>query len=375
MLAFVLLSTGGTLRARRQATTELQVRHIKLENFGWQQPPRPRPGEVDSFPSQRVTIDSEGRVLVSFTVREPGEGLHTRAEPGLLLRIVRFGADGNADLSLTLPTNNWLGNGIYLDQGDRLIARANDKLQMFADNHGTRANGTEWRTLTPCGPHCEVLQSLSRRTLYVRRWGTGPPVTILDMEDPERPRTCEAPGYTPQSITDDFSYFNYDPGNPPMPPPVLYRWPLCDYAQRTELPIPLVRNAPGVWSIADDSLLLAGRSGGFAVYGPEGEVKRKLPPIKRGKHEAAGVQGIEGISQDGQLLVFTASTWKGGFAALDIGSHMTAERIIVYDVATGEPLATVPIRPLDFSLHPAISPDGHRVAALAKDTLTIVDVP
>jgi hypothetical protein len=355
-----------------------KVAEIKLEAFGWQPPVPPHPGrifwrggsiaginsEIDSLPSQKLTIDSKGRVLVSFTVRGPNEGLRRRSKPGLRLRIVRFTTSGRVDLSLALPTDNWLGNGVYVDERDRIIVRADEKIQMLV---GTDDN-PEWKVLAACGPHCMVWQSLTRRTLYLHYWDFSPPVTILDMTDQRQTRHCWLPRWAaPDSITDDFaySYFSRDPGPPIGTNTVSYRWPLCEYSRRTKFPVA----GPLMLAISDDLFLL-----GRHEYGSSGKLRHEIS-IRLAKHEDSGVTSMGGISENGHRLAFTVTTWKGGFAPLDIGSHLTAERVIVYDVAVGKELASIPIRPMNALLRPAISPDGHRVAALVKDKLTIADVP
>lgn len=307
----------------------------------------------------------------------------TRARPGLSFRIVRFTTDGKPDLSLTLPTNNWNGNGVYLDDRDRIIARANDELQLLTSAPKSDDEEARWETLAPCGFRCQVFQSLSRRTFYIDTWDADPEVAILDAENPSSIRHCRLPpfpeshsfadikrcpapcGAPVQSITDDFAYFNLDTGFPGEPP-VLYRWPLCDFDRRTELP---VRGRFQVLAISDDLFLLAGD-----VYGADGKLNSKIT-AKLARQESAGVQGIAGISEHGGRVALTAGTWKGGHPALDIGGHMTAERIIIYGIVEGEELASIPIHPFHVELYPAMSPDGHRVAALTGDILTVADVP
>jgi hypothetical protein len=362
-----LFLCGWLAQASRNETSAATVTDIKLEEFGWQQPLRAKPGEIDSLPSQRVTIDSRGRVLASFTVRMEGDGLVERAKPGLSLRVVRFAADGKPDLSLTLPTNNWNGNGVYLDDRDQIIVRANDQVQILIAAPKSNDDQAGWKAWAPCGPHCEVFQSLDRRTLYLDTWDADPQIAVLNTENPSDIKRCRMPrGVEPQSITDDLAYFNHDLGGPSKPRPVLYRWPLCDYTRRMELP---VLGHSRVLSVSDDLLLL-----GNDLYGADGKLRLRIA-VKLTEHEVAGTSGIEGISENGGRVALTAATWRGGHPALDIGDHMTAERVIVYDIVKGEQLATIPIHPLNFALHPAISPDGHRVAALANDTLTIGDVP
>lgn len=197
VLASVMLVLCSCAHAGQNATSAARVETIKLEKFGWQLPVPPHPGrlfmrggrvvginsEIDGIPSPSVTIDSQGRVLCSFTVRGKYEGLVRRSRPDLLLRIVRFARDGTPDFSVALPTDNWLGNGVYLDDRDQIIAHADGKLQMLVEDGQGRGN---WKVLAPCGPHCEVWQSPSRRTLYLYTWDAAPQLPFWICTTPPR---------------------------------------------------------------------------------------------------------------------------------------------------------------------------------------------
>jgi hypothetical protein len=390
-LAVIVVLIGGSVAARQSPPTAPKITEIKLEAFGWQPPVPYHYGEGDGAPSQTVTIDSQGRVLASFTVRGPNEGLRRRSHPGLRLRIIRFGPDGKTDLSLAVPTNNWMGNGVYLDDHDRIIARADDKLQMLVGG-GNGSGQVKWKTLASCGPHCFILQSLTRRTVYLYTWDADPPVTVISMDDPSNVSSCQVPrmglvgfpqwatdaGLNPQSITDNFAYFNHDPGAPIGPikrQPVLYRWPLCDDSDLTKLAVV----APGqVLAVNDDALLFGG-----TVYGRDGKEKQSCSYRSLfGKHESGGLwlppesRGAV-VDESGSRVLLRADTERGGSLFLDITPRLTAQRIVVYDMTRCRQVASVPLPPPYFYtvLHLAMSPDGHRVAALVKDTLTIADVP
>jgi hypothetical protein len=127
-LLLVILLVCQPSRAQQKVAVERKFTNVNLTRYGWQPSPTVHAPEVDSLTSERIAVDDQGRVLVGFTMREPHNGRDTRLQPGLSFRIVRFEVNGEADLSLDLPTNNWLGNGVYLDEVGRIIARADDKL-------------------------------------------------------------------------------------------------------------------------------------------------------------------------------------------------------------------------------------------------------
>jgi hypothetical protein len=380
LLVFAL--SGGTLAAQQHPSqSPAKVTRLKLEQFGWQPPLPPKPGEIDSLASQTITVDTQGRVLVGFTTRGSGEGLVVkRAQLGLLFHIVRLTGSEKADLTLQLATNNWLGNGVYVDDHDRIIARANDTLQMSL-GIGGESDKSSWKVLAPCGAHCAIVQSVSRRTLHLYTWDANPPVAILSMNDPSNVTHCWEPGgFAADSITDHFAYFNYDPGIPPLPPPILYRWPLCDYEQRTALPITdgrVVRVLP----ITDSSFLLEDWAREL-LYRTDGKKKQScsLRTLLK-KHETGSLPGSAyvdwgaAVDGSGRRVAILADTERGGSLLFDITSRLTGQRIIPYDMETCEPLASIPISPVSHFLRIAMGPDGHRVAALVNDTVTIADLP
>lgn len=285
--------------------------------------------------------------------------------------MLRFDARGNLDLSLAIPTNSWHDDGVYLDAADDVLAQANDKIQVLTASDETHSDESRWRILAPCGQSCVVKQSVSRGTLVLQDLATAAEVYVLQGSPPNRVEHCSASSFDGffNSLTDDFAYYYHDSGNPPMPPPVFYRWPFCDFSHRSELPINL--RIAEVRALNDNSFLVA-HAGKLAIYDANGNVKREVQ-MRMAERESGGARGQ--MSENGDRVAINASTWKGGVPALDIGSHMVAQRVIVYDLAEGDQLVSVPVSPVWFFLPLVMSPDGHRVAFLVKGILTIVDVP
>jgi hypothetical protein len=346
--------------AQFQTTAEPKLTQIKLKNYGWQPPQPPHRGEFASR-SQPLTIDHQGRILVGFTIRDQAIGLTTRELPTLSYHIVRFAPDGKLDLSLTLPTNNWRQNGVYLDKADDLIARANDTLQMLAS--GEQGGGHDWESLESCGPRCEIQQSFSRGTLLLVNMDSRPPVTILQETPPRVVRRCERPKLPNDHLTDTFFYFVK--GGPIGPAPMLYRWPLCDFAQHTEMQ---AATGGAIGALNDESLVVI-ENKAVVVQSVDGNVKFRSKMPKNDIPEN-WVQS----SANGDRFAVSIATWRGGFRALDVSSDRVARRIVVYETATGTELASVAVDPHS-TIDLAMSPDGHRIAVLANETVTIADIP
>jgi len=364
-LLLVILLVCQPSRAQQKVAVDRKFTNVNLTRYGWQPSPTVHAPEVDSLTSERIAVDDQGRVLVGFTMREPHNGRDTRLQPGLSFRIVRFGVNGEADLSLDLPTNNWLGNGVYLDEVGRIIARADDKLQMLTAPAEGLVEPSDWRTLAACTATCRVNQSPSRRTLYLHTWDANPPVSILDAANPSIATHCTVLPYGTYFVADDFAYSNQLGGSPPGTAEVIYHSPLCDSAQRSEVPI-TSRSLPHP---LNDSLMLVKAARELLVV-------RSLDGRTVVHAKLSTREGAEVVWGDdtGDRFAAAVTVWRGGSWLLDIGSHRTARRVAVYETATGRELITFPVTPRAL-IDVAMSPDGHRIAVLANEILTIADVP
>ena len=364
--------------ARRPSPiARIRVIRINLAAFGWK--PRPTSIENNGEFGPQLATDSEDRVLVSFVTRGPIR-LTRRGNPHLRFHVLRFARNGKPDLSLSIPTDHWWSNGLYIDNHDKIIVQAGGKLKLLVSppNH---FNGSGlWKTLTSCGSNCWVVESHSRRTFYVDQQtdsDNGQQLILLDRDHPTEVSYCNLPSWIPVDsrgefgITDHFAYWNDTHGNPPMPPPVFYRWPLCHYTKRTTLPIQYRGLAMTV--LGNHSLILTRSQGEVIFYNSQGKVLRKLH-LRLGKHEGAVVK----ISQNGARLAALGMTQCRCSWLPDATVRLTAERIIMVSLKSGQQLASIPDVHLTWSPEMVISPNGKRVAVLQQTTkkadLTIVTV-
>ena len=338
---------------------------IKLRANGWE-PPEPRGIDRPS-----IAIDHKNRVLVGFTVRERN-GLVTRNQPSLSFHIVRFSPDGKADLSLSLPTNAAGRTGIYLSDTDQIIARANNNLQLLQVDEGNPQGGV-WKILAPCTAQCIIEQSHSRHTLHLYTVDADPPVTLIRLSQQPVLQSCgkahqfiKSAGDSiqnyPQSITDEFAYFYGVEGLEPF----TYRWPLCDYEHRVELPLRIT----GRWMVLNDNLFTLDRHRGVEVISSDGQVKFRTTLAK---HESADSlwEPIR-ASERGDRMAVHVPTLRGGNRTLDISSHMTARRIAVYDIEAGKEFASIPASvKYHYRFAFDLSPDGRRLAIWEDDAVRV----
>lgn len=344
---------------------------IKLRTYGWE-PPQPR--GIDS-PSPSIAIDHKDRVLVGFTVRERN-GLVTRDQPSLSLHIMRFAPDGKADLSLSLPTNAAGRTGIYLSDTDQIIARANNNIQLLQADEGNSQGGV-WKILAPCTARCIVEQSHSRHTLHLYTENADPPVTLIRLSQQPALQSCgkahqfikspeDAIQNFPQSITDEFSYFAGSEGLELF----TYRWPLCDYQHRVELPLRISSR----WMVLNDKrFILDTGDTGVEVISSDGHVRFRSTLAK---HESADSfwEPIR-ASDGGNRIAAHILTLRGGNRRLDISSHITARRIAVYDIEAGKEIVSIPASvKYHYRFAFDLSPDGRRLAIWEDDAVRVVDL-
>jgi hypothetical protein len=349
------------------------VTRLKLENYGWQPLPKIQ-REWIGFDSQLISIDRNGRVLVGFTARENSE-LATREHPGLSFHILRFGSEGKVDLSLVLPTKDYFTNGLYLGPNDQIFARANETLQVLSEEDGAGNKGAAWGSVATCSRNCQISQSPSRRTLIVTTFeGNDRYSHILLDASSSPPRVVQNCPRTGGVITDKFAYGLRSIGTQVF----ARRWPLCDPEHSVELPVDV--QGGSLQALDDTSFLLLGIG------------------KRRGRERVTPLRGIELVTADGQVkfrhempknevvteelksdehgdrFALIIETWKGGSRVLDISGNRVARRMVVYSNA-GQQLSTVPVNPVyhrDFGF--SMSPDGHRLAILDENEVTIVDL-
>lgn len=357
----------------------LKVSTFNLESYGWQPLPTRKPGQRAEWPGtggKLVSIDHKGRVLVGFTARE-NLGLATRQLPGLSFHILRFTREGNVDLSLVLPTKDYFTTGLYLGSDDKIFARANDSLQVLLERDETAKERMTWQSLVPCPRYCYVNQSFSRRTLILRTSEkpsdfSNLTYTILDASSspPRIVQTCSRMANYAEKVTDRFAYWDGSEGRERF----TRRFAFCDVGHPEEFSWTW---GGGFFPLSDDAFLLLGTDkdhlGVVELVGSDGQVKfrQKMP---KNDFPQYSIGFLATSDEGGDRFAFTVDTWRGGSRFFDFSGKLVARRVVVYDEA-GQQLASVPVsttyhRDFDFSL----SPDGHRLAILDKNVLTVLDL-
>jgi hypothetical protein len=265
--------------------------------------------------------------------------------------------------------------GIYLSDSDQIIARANDRLQLLEQSKTSL--GVAWKTLAPCSLQCLVEQSNSRHTLLLYTAAADPVTFIRLSVQPESKRCGKEPQFIessedkiqnyPTSVTDEFAYW--------LGGGKTYRWPLCDYEHRVELPL----HTYDRWTVLNDKIFIANSFNsrnnhfGLEVVSSGGQVKFRA---EMGKHESADTLWAPiRSSERGDRVAVNLVTIRGGNRTLDISGHVTDRRIAVYDIEAGKEVASIPVNPKPrYRYEFDLSPDGKHLAILEDDVMKVVDL-
>ncbi|HEY3767446.1 MAG TPA: hypothetical protein VGN44_02130 [Candidatus Angelobacter sp.] len=354
------------------AQTKTASSTVNLRDFGWEPPEQINLYEANSG-SRLILLDHKGQILVGFATRER-DGSATPDHPALSFHVIRFTPDGKVNLSLSLPTNGWRDNGVYLSDTDQIIVRANDKLQLLQS--GANAENASWTMISPCALRCRIIQSPDRRTLLVGTWDVNPPATVLDLSRFPTAQRCENPPtpYSIDSITDKFAYHT---GVNRQLEHFTSRWPLCDYEQHVELPVHIL----GRYTVLNDEFFITNvdekadkyTNSHLHVVSFEGRLKFRQAMAK---HEfwANWFVPIRS-SEHGTRIAVDIITIRGVNRILDLSGHITARKIAVYDIDTGKQLVSIPVNKKHYYRYEFdFSPDGRRLAILEDDLVKVVDI-
>lgn len=370
VLLLVLLSGSEPAKAQSYGAV---FKTLDLRTYGWEPP------ESREIGSPSIAVDHRGRIVVGFTVRER-TGLVTRTKPSLNLHIIRFSSEGNAERSLSLPTNSKGRSGIYLSDTDQIIVRANESVQILQANKGNPQRES-WETLASCTRECNIEQSVSRRTMLLYTDDGNPATLIRFSNEVELQRCGKQPQLArsfeekiqnyPQCITDEFSYFA---GSEPGRGQFAYRWPHCNFGDRVNMAL----HVGGRWSVLNDKVSVVDThsehgGGNLEVLSFDGQVKFR-PEL--GKYESASSFWAPVASTErGDRIAVDILTARGGNRTLDVSSHVTSRRIAVYDIESRREVASIPVsEKFHYRYDFALSPDGKRLAIVEDEVVKVVDL-
>jgi hypothetical protein len=381
------LLTVPCLKAQNQAGNARNVTEIKLERYGWQRLPPPRRYESWPVEADLLRVDSKGRIVIGYPAHEDTE-LATRGNPRLLFHILRFSRDGKLDMSVSLPTDNLPDNEVFVDAQDHIFVVANGVLQMLTGDDQIPTQQRTWKSLTSCTwdpQYCRVSQSSTRRKLFVtrclgvaqRKVCEDPVTTVYDTSssEPEVARTCAGRG---GSTTDNFAYLSGSYGTEHF----TRRYRLCESDAPQELPV-----EDSVSAVLNDDLFVVDHSNKkkrweVGVVTANGDAKFR-GQLQKNDMPSLAIVYVKGDAS-GDRFAIVIDTLRGGNAALDIGGHLVARRVVVYSSESGTELMHLSVYPpvphygVLLGIVPGftfdLSPDGHTLAILSEGVLTIAKV-
>jgi hypothetical protein len=340
-----------------------------------------------------MKVDSKGRVLIGYPAREGAE-LATRENPRLSFHVLRFTPEGKLDLSVSLPTDNLPDNAVFLDAQDHIFVVANEMLQMLTGDDQTPTQQRTWKPLTSCSwssQYCQISQPPTRRKLFVirclgpvqRKFCEDPTTTAYDTSsfEPQVVNACVYRASSSGMLSDTFGYGSGWKSGAVWPLYFTRRHPLCNPDAPQELPLDDL-----VCAVLNDDLFVVDRLNKkrweVGVVTAHGNAKFRLV-LPKHDMPALAMAYVKGDAS-GDRFAIVVDTLRGGNAALDIGGHLAARRVVVYNSDSGTQLASLSVYPpvphygVALGIVPEftvdLSPDGHVLAVLSEGVITIARV-
>jgi len=339
--------------------------HLDIRQRGYVIPPRQYRKGFETFGSlitgihRYLDFDSQNSAVVGFVVQNTRNQLSTPDDPALTWHVLGIDQEGRNISETNVPTRSWQDNGLFAgDKGTLLLRTMNDLTLISPDGRvvarRSLVKGFYWIDVMP-----------SRHAFAVTRFGW---IELLDMRTMTTISECGGDGSGPIGSVSDGSILTHAPspsGNDYVRQVrVSKRCGLLEYA------FDEARGTHGS-SLLDDRTVVSTGAGTVAVY--DQGVERWRDSFKR-KNESADSSIRSDIR--GNLFAVLVKSFTGGSRILDISSHISKARIVVYRTADGKRVTEVPIEPLPTSVFDfAISGDGKQLGVLSDGDLRIFPIP
>jgi hypothetical protein len=340
---------------------------IDLQKYGWTPLPPFQRGVgyfVASPLRHHLAFDHQGRIVIGLTtVGRPRAAASD--QPVLNFNVFRLDNTGHQDLSFVLPTNDWRGNLILVTDIDQIIIRANDQLKIMASDPAASSGTMQIQTAIECVSGCSIFQSSSRRTILLLTHYSSHQEKVVLIKSGTAPLTSiysPSETFAADSITDSYGYVLGKLGRTRKE--TLYRWPLTDHTE----PLAVEAALQGYGTAINDSEVVVSGWKDFGAIDTGGQLrfKKRLAKLEE-------TSDFLRSSEDGERFALAVFTYKGN-SKHGWDSHLAAQRVVVYDSKTGDELATVDAQTTRYQFDFSLSPDGHHVAILADNVLTLADI-
>jgi hypothetical protein len=362
-LLFVCLLGTATLSA--QTSKVLQAAgEIHLARFGYADATLASRNHIDSPLRHVLAFDRGGSVIAGFASRER-DGLVTRSSPAFSFHVVKIDPVTGTEISTTsITTSDWKGNSLFVTAGDRILVKADDSLTLLSEDFRTAATksvdherGSLW----------SLLESRDKKVVLVVMDLIGRTrVESINPETLETRESCEYPLGTGQimdvNVMGVAAVFNGQGSVRNV-----FLRPICGMPK-------LVLSWSG--ELEDPSflsvgiLLLSGFSRSLQVVTTDG---RTLFQDKFGSHDVVDSYVKASIQAD--KFAISIRTKKGGSSFLDVASHLSRLKIMIYDLQAQKRIAEIslPHTPkyyFDFDF----SPDGKTLAVMCDEVIQLYNL-
>ncbi len=314
-----------------------------------------------------LSFFTNGNLAVGFVMRYD-KGPDKGKNSPIALHVITLNKNGEFLSKNELPTTDWSSNQIIAGSGDTLLVRTNTNLGLYSSKNKLLAK----RELQD---RFASVQALPNHTAFViESTQRDPHQYIAEAIDPhtlETTNTCRCTTCFFRDVSDQNILLDFHQRLPDIPPSdwigiAKFCGPLqFEYKWRFD-----TETSYQAALIDDNHFVLAG--GGSSIEYFDRRVRQWTDSFKK---EHSNVHEQIAVDEEGDRFAVLVQKWVGGSDFLDINAHVKRERIIVYDSATGNRVAQVPVEHLpsdvlDFQL----SPDGKLLAILSDGDLELYPI-
>jgi hypothetical protein len=355
----------GTATVSAQTSKVMQAAgEIHLARFGYADATLASRYQIDRPLRHVLAFDRGGKVIAGFISRER-DGLVTRSLPAFSFHVVKIDPVTQTEISTTsITTSDWKRNSLFVTADDRILVKGDDSLTLLSEDFKTAATrsvdhepGTLW----------SLLESRDKKVVLVVRDLIGRTrVESINPETLETRESCEYPLGTGQIMDVNVMGVTAVFNGQGSARNVFVR-PICGMPK-------LVRSWSG--ELEDPSflsggiLLLSGFSRSFQVITTDGGT---LFQDKFGNHDV--VDSYVKASTRADEFAISIRTQKGGSSFLDVASHLSRLKIVIYDLRAQKRIAEIslPHTPkyyFDFDF----SPDSKTLAVMCDEVIQLYNI-
>lgn len=362
---FLTLVLSSALPGRQIEDRSEPVISIKLGQFGYADPVLTRSlRRRNTLLRHLIAFDSTGKLIVGYIVHERN-GLVTRELPAYALHLIKIDPLIQTQIaSATIATAALDRNAVLATAHNNILVKTSDSIELLSPDLRVLASK---KITSEQGFLWSLIESTDKNVLLViEPIHDGTKVESLDPKSLEQVTSCNYPLGTDQikDVSENGDTASTD--NRGSNRDIVIR-PLCGTTERAKT-LPGEGRYP--FFLSPDKLLLSGFSRDLRVTSVQGDV---LFEDKFGSHDI--VDSYAKASSVAGRFAVSVRTLTGGSNFLDIDSHLSKLKIVVYRLSSKEKCVEITMHQtpkyyFDFDF----SPDGKTLAVFCDGLIQLYKI-